>query len=131
MFRRVMLSAALVSSAAVTSAVPADTRSWYPRECIAIDYCAAVESLSWVVPAGADAPQPVVASMHGKAVVPKDFPFGNPAMDGSMSACVTMLREPRGDVPPGAAPPLLRRRHHCFGRFDREPPSTSRSVRRP
>jgi hypothetical protein len=82
-----MLSAALVSSAAVTSAVPADTRSWYPRECIAIDYCAAVESLSWVVPAGADAPQPVVASMHGKAVVPKDFPVRESG-DGRIHVCM-------------------------------------------
>ena len=87
MFGRVLLGAAHAYPSAAASAVPADTRPWYPQKCVAIDRCAAVESVVWVVPAGGDGPQPVVSSAYGKAVVPKNFPVRESG-DGRIHVCM-------------------------------------------
>jgi hypothetical protein len=87
MFGRLTLSATLVALATAGPALSGDTYPWYPRECIAIDYCSVVESVAWVVPDGANTPRPMVSSAHGRAIVPKSISLGESG-DGRMHVCL-------------------------------------------
>lgn len=79
--------AIVLSVAAVGPAIAADRHSWYPHECRAIDYCAVVESIAWVVPQGANTPQPMVSSVHGRAIVPQSISLGHSG-DGRIHVCL-------------------------------------------
>jgi hypothetical protein len=87
MLGRLTLSATLVSLATAGPTLSRDTRSWYPRECIAIDYCSVVESVAWVVPDGANTPRPMVSSVHGRAIVPPSISLGESG-DGRLHVCL-------------------------------------------
>ena len=58
---------------AVVSAVPASADFWYPKDCIAIDYCAPLENVTWSVTAAGAAPQLMIASADRTAVVQRNF----------------------------------------------------------
>ena len=76
MLGRLTLSATVLTFMAAGPATPAETHSWYPRECRAIDYCAVVESIAWVIPDGANTPRPMLSSKHGRAIVPQSISVG-------------------------------------------------------
>jgi hypothetical protein len=89
----------------VRPAFPADSPSWYPQECIAIDHCAPVENVAWVAPIGGGAPQLAISSMRNSAVVTRTFPV-LVSRDGRIHVC--MRYDPFGTlevtcllVPPG------------------------------
>ena len=97
------LSAALFF-ATVGPAV-ADLPSWYPKDCIAIDHCAPVENVAWVVPIAGGARQLMISSMRNDAVVTRPFPVLESG-DGRIHVC--MRYDPFGTlevtcllVPPG------------------------------
>ena len=73
---RLGLYALLLSLATVGPALSSEAPPWYPRECVAIDYCAVVESVIWVVSDRAKTPRPMVSSAYGKAMVPQDISLG-------------------------------------------------------
>jgi len=104
MRKRIPLATAL-ACATVGPAFPAASPAWYPEECIAIDYCAAVENVAWVIPIGGGAPQLIISSMRGNAVVARTFPIRESG-DGRIHVC--MRYDPFGSlevtcllVPPG------------------------------
>jgi hypothetical protein len=66
---------------------PARAHDWYPRECCHDTDCAPVESILRLVPTGAGAPQLIVTSKHGRAIVPQDFPMRE-SEDGRMHVCM-------------------------------------------
>lgn len=95
----------LFGSTALFSLRPARAHGWYPKDCCHDNDCAPVESLVRLVPAGGGAPQLVVTSKHGKAIVPQDFPVRE-SKDGRMHVC--MRHDPWGGmdvmclfIPPG------------------------------
>ena len=59
---------------AICPAFPAVAHSWYPRECCRDYDCAPIETLTQLVSLSGGAPQLVVTSKHGKAIVPRNFP---------------------------------------------------------
>jgi hypothetical protein len=72
---------------AVISTVPASADSWYPKDCIAIDYCAPVENVIWSVPTTGAAPQIIVASANRTAVVQRNFAVLE-SKDGRAHVCM-------------------------------------------
>jgi hypothetical protein len=65
----------------------ARAHDWYPRECCHEMDCAPVESILRLVPTGGGAPQLVVTSKHGRAIVRQDFPIRE-SKDGRMHVCM-------------------------------------------
>ena len=97
---------ALSVLAGTAALVPAKGHDWYPLECCNHMDCAPVESIIRLVPAGGGAPQLIVSSKHGKAILPQDFPTRE-SKDSRMHVC--MRRHDSGDMgviclfmPPGA-----------------------------
>jgi hypothetical protein len=88
-----ILPGATMSILAIAPAFAADMPSWYPKEC-AIEQCTAVES-AWVAPVGGGAPQLIVSSVYGQAIVQKTFPVGE-SEDGRIHAC--MRYDPFGSL---------------------------------
>ena len=85
---------------------PAKAHAWYPHECCHDKDCAPVESMAPIVPAGGGAPQVVVASKHGKAILRRSASIRE-SKDSRMHVC--MGRYDTGDMeviclflPPGA-----------------------------
>ena len=66
---------------------PAHAHSWYPKECCHDKDCAPVDNVAQVVPADGRAPQLIVTSKHGKAVIPINFPVRE-SKDGRMHVCM-------------------------------------------
>jgi hypothetical protein len=79
-----ILLSVLASSLCLT---PARAHDWYPRECCHDTNCAPVESILRRVPTGGGAPQLIVVSKHGRAIVPQDFPMRE-SKDSRMHVCM-------------------------------------------
>jgi len=84
---------------------PATAHGWYPNECCNDMDCAPVDSMAPLVPAGGGAPQVIVRSKHGTAILRHDFPVLE-SKDSRMHVC--MHRHDSGDmdviclfIPPG------------------------------
>lgn len=69
------------------SVFAADADSWYPLECCPDYDCAPVETLKLAAPTGGGTPQLIVASKHGKAIVPQSLPVRE-SKDGRMHVCM-------------------------------------------
>ena len=69
--------------------------SWYPQQCDAIDYCAPVNNVAWIVPSSEAAPQLIVSSGHRRAIVQQDFAVGR-SEDGQFHVC--MRYDPFGNL---------------------------------
>jgi hypothetical protein len=87
MLGRLTFSVTVLSITAIGPAAPSETHSWYPRECIAIDYCAVVESIAWVIPDGSNEPRPMLSSIHGRAIVPQSISVGK-SSDERIHVCL-------------------------------------------
>jgi hypothetical protein len=68
----------------------AQAHDWYPIECCHATDCAPVESVSQFVPTGGGAPQFVVTSKHGTAIIPRDLPRQT-SKDNRMHVCMRSL----------------------------------------
>jgi hypothetical protein len=71
----------------MTALAPARGHDWYPNDCCHDIDCAPVESMVRLVPAGGGESQIIVASKHGKASVPLDFPVRE-SKDSRMHVCL-------------------------------------------
>ena len=89
---QILLATVLFAGASV---VRADVNSWYPHECIAIDYCAPVQNIAWIAPVEGAAPQLVISSGNYKAVVQRTFPVSD-SKDGNVHVC--MRYDPFGNL---------------------------------
>ena len=85
---------------------PASGHDWYPLECCHHMDCAPVESIAPLASTSTGAPQLIVTSKHGKAIIRQDFPVRE-SRDSRMHVC--MRRHDSGDmdvicffIPPGA-----------------------------
>lgn len=85
----------VVSALGVSPTAPAVAHSWYPMECCSYQDCGPVEEMTWVQPAGAGAPQLMVTTEHGRAVIPPNFPVRD-SKDNRLHAC--MRYNPLGDT---------------------------------
>ena len=74
---------------------PVNAHDWYPLECCNHMDCAPVESIVRLVPAGGGAPQLIVTSKHGRAILRQDFP-ARESKDSRMHVC--MRRHDSGDM---------------------------------
>ena len=97
--------AALSLLASTAVSLPATAHGWYPNECCNDMDCAPVDSMAPLVPAGGGAPQVIVRSKHGTAILRHDFPVLE-SKDSRMHVC--MRRHDSGDmdviclfIPPG------------------------------
>jgi hypothetical protein len=75
----------MVADHAVWSA-PANAHSWYPKECCDDIDCAPVDAVSQFASANGSL-QMIVTSIHGRALVPRDFPARD-SKDGRMHVCM-------------------------------------------
>jgi hypothetical protein len=78
---------AIVAITLIWHRMPAAAHSWYPPECCHEIDCAPVEAIVRVVPVGGGAPQLLVRSKHGAAIMPHDFPVRD-SQDGHMHVCL-------------------------------------------
>jgi hypothetical protein len=83
-FRSVLLALSFLGT---TADLPANGHDWYPKECCHDMDCAPVESIVRYVPASGGAPQFIVTSKHGKAIVPRDLPVRE-SKDSRMHVCM-------------------------------------------
>jgi hypothetical protein len=88
-----LITLSLLAGKAVLA--PANGHDWYPNECCNTMDCAPVESIVRLVPAGGGAPQLIVTSKYGKAILPHDFPVLE-SKDSRMHVC--MRRHDSGDM---------------------------------
>jgi hypothetical protein len=74
MLKHSLLAVALALG--ITEPALSDTRlrSFYPNECVAIDQCAPVDGVTWLVQPDVSTTQRFVSSVHGRAFVPRNFP---------------------------------------------------------
>jgi hypothetical protein len=70
----------------------ARAHSWYPKECCDDVDCAPIDAVSHLA-SGNGPPQMIVTSMHGRALVPQNFPVRD-SKDGLMHVC--MRPDPQG-----------------------------------
>src|SRR6476620_12445705 len=66
---------------------PARGHDWYPLECCHHMDCAPVESIAPLASTSAGAPQLIVTSKHGKAIIRHDFPVRE-SRDSRMHVCM-------------------------------------------
>ncbi len=83
---RLMLAAAWMLAGPDVWLAPANAHSWYPKECCDDVDCAPVDAVSQLASAYGS-PQMVVTSMHGRALVPRNFPVRD-SKDGRMHVCM-------------------------------------------
>ena len=76
-----------VTAALVALPIQVQAHSWYPKDCIVTDYCAAVENVAWSVLASEAAPQLIITSGNGRAVVQRNFPVHD-SKDGRLHVCM-------------------------------------------
>jgi hypothetical protein len=72
---------------AVLAAIPVQAASWYPPNCHFVDYCAAVDRVTWSLPENAAAPRLIFASLHGEAAVQRNFTV-HESKDGRVHVCM-------------------------------------------
>jgi hypothetical protein len=94
MLKHILVGTAL-GAATIGAACKADAYTWYPPDCIAIDYCGAVEGVDWVLPRGNGSPQLVVATKHKTATVQTTFLVGE---SGDQHMHVCMRYDPFGTL---------------------------------
>jgi hypothetical protein len=81
--------------ATVAPALSGGARPWYPDACVAIDLCAPVNSVAWLMPVGVSRPHLAISSRHGEAFVPKNFP-AQESKDERIHVCLRY--DPFGDL---------------------------------
>lgn len=79
----IALSALFYNAALVT----ANAHDWYPSECCDDKDCAPVDSVTRLNVPGRAAPQLVVTSKHGRAIVPQNI-VPRQSKDGRMHVCM-------------------------------------------
>ena len=80
-------AAAVLAWSSVALGAASAAPAWYPRECAAIDYCANVEHVAWVLPAEGRAPQVNIRSVHGTATIQRAF-IVRTSQDKHMHVCM-------------------------------------------
>jgi len=95
MFNRLFFGPALLVAVSTGSFREAQAQSWYPRECLTVDFCAAVENVNWIASAAGGSPQLFVSSRYGDALIQKEFPV-QVSGDGRMHVC--MRYDPFGSL---------------------------------
>jgi hypothetical protein len=65
----------------------ASANTWYPSDCISIDYCGPVESAAWVSSGGGAPSQLTISSKQRTGVVQRAFTTGK-SEDGRMHVCL-------------------------------------------
>jgi hypothetical protein len=94
--KTVGLTLAAVSALACTAIfAPASGHGWYPKECCHDVDCAPVDDIAWLVPAGGAAPQIIVTTRHGKAILRSNV-SARESKDSRMHVC--MRRFDTGDM---------------------------------
>jgi hypothetical protein len=81
-----ILAAIWMLAVAPGGVAPTAAHSWYPKECCDDIDCAPVEVVSHFALANGSR-QLIVTSMHGRALVPRDFPVRD-SRDGRMHVCM-------------------------------------------
>ena len=88
-----LVACLLLLTAIATFSFPAASHDWYPMDCCNGIDCAPVESTAHTQPiTSGGVPELIVTTMHGSAVVPRDFPVRE-SRDNRMHACMI----PRGN----------------------------------
>lgn len=93
-----MKNLAILAAAAVlvsTSMSQAEMPAGYPPACATVDYCAPVSDVAWIAPVSGNAPQLMVVSSFGKALIHRNFEVAE-SKDGRMHVC--MRYDPFGDL---------------------------------
>lgn len=92
-----MGSALVAVSALACTAIlaPASGHGWYPKECCHDMDCAPVDNIAWLVPTGGAAPQIIVTTKHGKAILRPNF-SARESKDSRAHVC--MRRFDTGDM---------------------------------
>jgi len=65
--------ASVIAVLTVFLTASAGAESWYPRDCIAIDYCVPLENITRSTPTMGATPQIVISSANRSAVVQRNF----------------------------------------------------------
>jgi hypothetical protein len=76
-------------------AAQAGANTWYPSDCLSVDYCGPIENVSWVSPGGGTPSQLTVSSNHRTAVLQRALTTGK-SEDGRMHVC--MRYDPFGSL---------------------------------
>lgn len=89
-------AAILLIMSAVAPNAPTFGHDWYPKDCCHDMDCAPVESATWLTPASGGAPQLVVISKHGRAIIRQGISIRT-SKDSRMHVCMKRY-DPLGEM---------------------------------
>ncbi|MCC6947402.1 MAG: hypothetical protein IT539_06480 [Bradyrhizobiaceae bacterium] len=86
MLKLTLVGGVLMAGVGVLAAQPS-AHTWYPPDCLSVDYCGPIENAVWVSPGRGSPPQLAISSNYRTAVVQRAFTTGK-SEDGRMHVCM-------------------------------------------